>query len=926
MRKTAALYLALLLLPPLSAQTFRPFAELRVIKTEKFDIVFSERSRATAEALARFADRTYERVSSLLGIAVPGRIPVTITPESDAFNGYANPLPYPHIVLYDAPLDPEWAVYGNALEGLFLHELTHVVSLSTRGPAARALRAAFGGWVLPAFLATPLFMVEGVTVSYESLDGAGRANDPLVRQRLSQAAADGAFLTPFQASGVYDKPPYGNAYYEYGGLFSAYLQKRWGMEKYAELWRAMGARFPLSLRFYRHGFYRIFREVYGEDFLPVWAAFAESLRVEGLEDNRANILVGGERVFDTLRSGGGRVFFADEAAGAVFAYDPAAESLVRVVGIDAAAGDIDVTADGKLLLVSSYRSRGARYAAEAVEYESASGRRTGRVWKGVLRPRYFREGVVGIAADGLSAPLVYRDGKDAETVLLRGGPARSFTSPAPLGDDRVAFIAAEHGVRSIGVYDFPSGAAYRLGTGSAGDGERFRFVRDLRASGGRLYFSIAEKEGFYRLGAADEGGFTLSARRFSGGVFSAVDIGGTLYYRAAFSTWTALARYPESAAALSGERLPIAAAPAFADDPAPETVPAALPDRPYSALAYLNPLRCWLPYPLVRTDGETWRLDGGGFLSYMSEPTDTQVFLLQGGWDAAGQMPFASLSWTNYGLGFPLAANFSDGIEFSSASSLDDPYRATRASASAGFSRGIGGERVSYSLGFSASALFYAEDPGDRSSAYEWNYADPIYAVGITAGLSDLRRPAWRLFGSGSSAAFASYLRLPTAEPRAEAVFRAAFEPFLPLRASAYAVWDDGGMAADGTSRVFGGAGFDGMVEYAASFPEDLRLLAGAEAEWKLFSLEAQGNFSHVYFNRFFGVLAYRGAVLPGEAGARFIQSAALKAGAVLNILPLANVPLRISPHLLAAWKLSELGDGNDADDWHLGFAMEIEW
>ena len=213
------------------AQTFRPFTELRAIRTERFDIIFPERSRRTAEQLADFADACYERVSALLDIRVRGRIPVTITSDTDLFNGYMNPVPYPHIVLNDAPMDIEWTSFRYPLESVFLHELVHAVSLSSRGPFFDFWYRIFGGWVTPTGLTAPPFMIEGVTVSFESLDGFGRANDPLVRERVAQAAADGAFLTPFQVSGVYDRPLDGNAHYEYGGLFSSYLQERWGMEE-----------------------------------------------------------------------------------------------------------------------------------------------------------------------------------------------------------------------------------------------------------------------------------------------------------------------------------------------------------------------------------------------------------------------------------------------------------------------------------------------------------------------------------------------------------------------------------------------------------------------------------------------------------------------------------------------------------------------
>ena len=127
--------------------------------------------------MAASADQIYERVSSLLNIQLRGRVPVLITPHTDQFTGYYSSSPYPHIVLYDTPASTEWTSFSNSLESLFLHELTHAVSLNTRDAWLDSMYRIFGAWVTPALINAPFFMVEGVTVSFESLDGFGRAND-----------------------------------------------------------------------------------------------------------------------------------------------------------------------------------------------------------------------------------------------------------------------------------------------------------------------------------------------------------------------------------------------------------------------------------------------------------------------------------------------------------------------------------------------------------------------------------------------------------------------------------------------------------------------------------------------------------------------------------------------------------------------------
>ncbi|HON13156.1 MAG TPA: hypothetical protein PK897_03455, partial [Treponema sp.] len=139
----------LLWAPLAEAQNFKPFTRLFVVKTAHFDIIYPEQSRPTALRLASFADSVYDEVSSLLGISVKDRIPVTITPDTDDFNGYMNPFPYTHIVLFDTPMDIEWTAFQDPLRSLFLHELTHAISLNSRGGVPSFLHDIFGSWVTP---------------------------------------------------------------------------------------------------------------------------------------------------------------------------------------------------------------------------------------------------------------------------------------------------------------------------------------------------------------------------------------------------------------------------------------------------------------------------------------------------------------------------------------------------------------------------------------------------------------------------------------------------------------------------------------------------------------------------------------------------------------------------------------------------------
>jgi hypothetical protein len=329
----------------LSAQNFRPFSRLHTIETKHFDIIYPQKSESTARALAGFAENVYDRVEGLLGISLPRRVPVMITPDTDEHNGYMNPVPYPHLMLFDTPADIERLGFKSALEDLFLHELTHAVSANTRAPAIEKKRKIFGGWATPAGLTAPWFMIEGVSVRFESLDGAGRANDPLIKEHLRQAVIDGKFASPFQASGVYDLPPSGNLYYDYGGLFSKYLTDKFGMEKYGRLWREMGRNnYHFSMFFYNNGFYKIFRDVYEVPLIEEWKKFKTSLTLTNIENNYQNIIY--KKKYSQIRdvvSSGKKIYFIDSVAGKVLCYDSAAKKTKSVLSVDTTAYSLDIS-------------------------------------------------------------------------------------------------------------------------------------------------------------------------------------------------------------------------------------------------------------------------------------------------------------------------------------------------------------------------------------------------------------------------------------------------------------------------------------------------------------------------------------------------------------------------------------------------------
>ncbi|MEI0543070.1 TreP protein, partial [Brachyspira pilosicoli] len=299
-------------------QIFKPFRQLHTINTEKFEIIFPIESRRSAEKLAGIADDIYEEYSKILNSTVYGKIPVVITPDINLFNSVAVPVPYPRIILFDTAESGELTIDEDNFRGTFIHELVHLLSLNSEKAGIQT--RIFGSWASLVFINTPGFMLEGVTVSMESYKGFGRANDPLVKQRLRQDIYEGKFKTPMQASDLWRKRPGGTVYYEYGGLFSKYLQERFGMDKYNELWEAMRHKFSFSFNVYNAGFYGAFKKVYNIDFLDVWGEFQNYIMIKNINPSEALRVNDKETYIEDIDSYDDTLYYIDSNLGALYSY------------------------------------------------------------------------------------------------------------------------------------------------------------------------------------------------------------------------------------------------------------------------------------------------------------------------------------------------------------------------------------------------------------------------------------------------------------------------------------------------------------------------------------------------------------------------------------------------------------------------------
>jgi len=913
---------------------FKPFTSFRVIKTNHFDIIFPKESEPSARLLASYADRIYEQVSSLLGIEVYRRIPVTFTPHTDSFNGYYNIL-FNHIMLFDTPMDVEWTNFKNNLEKLFLHELTHAVSMNTRAPYYEIMYRIFG-WDIPAYVYAPLFMIEGVTVSFESLDGFGRANDPRTKQYLRQAVYENKFLTPFQASGVYDRSiSSGSGYwYEYGGLFSAWLQQKYGMEKYSQLWKEMGKDAAFSFFIYKSGYYRIFKNVYGVDFLDEWKKFGASFALDGLEINENDLSPKKYSYFSEreyfircLTAKGNNLYFFENSEAKIGVYDTLTGK-TQVFNSASYIYDIDVSTDEKNILLSGYRSIGSiedRAFAVVTEHKTDNGEKTGRSINGLYKARYFRDGVIGIRSVLHNNCIVYEKFNGESEVLFMGNEKLMFSGPQVIDNERIVFIALREGKRELWLFNYVSRELFKI-ENTHDDNEYWTYMRDLNVSEGKIFFGYNSDDRMYKLGMIDLETMqaVFSDRDFSGGVFNPVSIDNTVYYIAEFFSRKSLMRFPESTGSLSGNKINLQLIKIDNENYKPVSDPPyAGKSRPYIGLGFLNPFRLWFPLPLIRVNDEILRLDGGGIFSILADPIDTNMIFLLAYADIHFKMAMIEqFSWQNTGMGFPLTVNLFDGVMEESENNI---YRYTNVSLS-GSIKWVGDQ---WNNQITLGGGYYRTAGLEKGKgAYEWEETESGFFI-QTGFLFSYRRLSLLFSGATPIESF---------EPRLDMIFNASTKTRFPLSFTLFGAYDKSGMDMHGKSNVFSTTAIDEYVlkEYPNLDGLKLSWLGGAEIAVGLFSFDIQKNIDHLYYNKFFGSLSIRNQIYdcggdPNAEGIeinnlRLIQSLGLKIGMKISFFPVIKVPISIEPFIFGAWKFSNNITGKDNYPFFIDFGLNASY
>jgi hypothetical protein len=837
-KRVLACLLALCLsLPAAASDLYTPLRRLYTIKTEHFTIIFPKESRGAAERLAGFAEPMYDDLAKTMGVEKTLHLPVVISPDSEDLNGSFTVMPLNRIVLLQAPISPNdgFARYDDELPKLFMHELTHAVTTTIKSPVWQFLATVFTDAIAPDYYTMPLNFIEGATVSQESRDGFGRAADTPYASIVQQDLIEGRFKSFSETAGLWDAYPAG-LYYVYGGLFSRYLQKTYGMEKYQELWKDMGRTEGIAGFESWWWFTGSFEKVYRMKVSEAWDGFRDSIALKSPVVTAVKPVSPGFESFNAVASDGRRVFWSEGTA--VKAYDPASGKTTKLFDYDGSPNRISVSPDGKRLLMGVYKDVDGLPKLALRTFDLERGRWEDTAFASKLREACWLpdgQGIVACRINGYTMDLVKVEAGNL-TTLLKGSQNIVPSFPYPYGDGEIVFLLKIDGLTQVARMDLKTNAVKVL---SAGEG-RLRSVRYLYSDGKDILFSWDDDLSLYKLAAYRQGSLSLEAVPLSGGVQYPVASGSEIYYAGSFSQGQKILRYPGENPALAL----IAEPSAWIDlDPGLLRAESAYDAAPRMEAGVYSPLP-WLLVPQLRVPNASFsyetdalgavsgfRMTGAGASGLSVDPTSAHTLA----WDLLYNWENAFAPFTvSYGCeAFPvsLAFNVSDSLsEPAIEGQLPGSSLIRRLGASVAAGQTFYYQPSSRSLSWNASFAYSLPSSGAAvagratSNPYLWSLDFPRSILPFELSLSyrdlldsgfvpDDRR------GFSLSADYQGYMDPPAlAIPTGFATLRAAvYLPFLNFR-----LYSSGAVSASpGLSLGAAGPGLAGGAAYLASASYD---------------------------------------------------------------------------------------------------------
>lgn len=329
------------------------------LPTEHFNILFSKESTETAKIIAEHCEFMYEKASITFDYNFDQTILILISPDSDRLSVSYTPAPYNRIIVYDSVQSISDESYKDGLLDLLNHEIYEAVSHFVTTKFWYFFRQNLVGQTLQpvTLLNVPFSFLEGETIAEDEKTNTGLLNDPWNFQQLVQAKQEGKFPSLVQILGTFDTYPGKDFCRLAAGAFCAYIQNRWGYDKFQEYWELGG---HLNFFFIHKG---IFEKVYKISLEQAWNDFVDEIPItDTTEDNSEFFFQNSDKSLYKyiLHSQYGFIWY-DELIGEVDIYDDTLgfQKYHRLLFMANDVTNLTLSPDGRFLIVS-HTQQGSR--------------------------------------------------------------------------------------------------------------------------------------------------------------------------------------------------------------------------------------------------------------------------------------------------------------------------------------------------------------------------------------------------------------------------------------------------------------------------------------------------------------------------------------------------------------------------------------
>jgi hypothetical protein len=227
-----------------------PNTKWKTLKTNHFEIIFNAEQQEVADLYANKLEKAFIELQKYFR-SMPENTIVVINDKTDATNGYATRIPYPHIMVFPVLPGSEegLAETGDWAFELLTHEFAHILNFEPANGIMEPLRYTFGSIVAPNIL-LPQWWKEGLSVEIETRIGNhGRLRSAYQDAIIRAMVEDQSFFNfdIAQANESLPSWPEGMRPYLFGSLLWSQIIADHGTQVISELNERHGGRLPFLI-------------------------------------------------------------------------------------------------------------------------------------------------------------------------------------------------------------------------------------------------------------------------------------------------------------------------------------------------------------------------------------------------------------------------------------------------------------------------------------------------------------------------------------------------------------------------------------------------------------------------------------------------------------------------------------------------------